>query len=64
MKPTTTILALMPVLTLTGRGADIMIPMAIPSVGGMVIALLTLFMVPVLYSLREERRSAQHQENR
>ena len=63
MTSATTILALMPVLTLTGRGADIMIPMAIPSVGGMVIALLTLFTVPVLYSLREERRSAQHREN-
>ncbi len=56
MTSATTILALLPVLTLTGRGSGIMIPMAIPSFGGMVIALLTLFMVPVLYSLREERR--------
>jgi Cu(I)/Ag(I) efflux system membrane protein CusA/SilA len=64
MTSATTILALMPVLTLTGRGADIMIPMAIPSFGGMVVALLTLFTVPVLYSLREERRRPQHQENR
>jgi len=31
-----------------------MIPMAIPSFGGMVLALLTLFTVPVLYCLREE----------
>ncbi|MEN8006614.1 MAG: efflux RND transporter permease subunit [Candidatus Krumholzibacteriota bacterium] len=62
MTSATTILALMPVLTLTGRGADIMIPMAIPSVGGMLIALLTLFTVPVLYSLREERRHTQHAE--
>ncbi len=52
----TTILALLPVLTLTGRGADIMIPMAIPSFGGMLVALLTLFTVPVLYCQREERR--------
>ena len=49
MTSATTILALLPVLTLTGRGADIMIPMAIPSFGGMVVALLTLFTVPVLY---------------
>ena len=55
MTSATTILALLPVLTLTGRGADIMIPMAIPTFGGMAIALLTLFIVPVLYALRQER---------
>ena len=31
-----------------------MIPMAIPSVGGMLIALITLFVVPVLYSWKQE----------
>jgi len=56
MTSATTILALLPILTLTGRGADIMIPMAIPSFGGMVVALITLFTVPTLYCLREERR--------
>lgn len=56
MTSATTILALLPVLTSTGRGADIMIPMAIPAFGGMSIQLITLFIVPVLYSLREERR--------
>jgi copper/silver efflux system protein len=55
MTSATTILALLPVLTLTGRGADIMIPMAIPSFGGMLVALLTLFIVPVLYCARQER---------
>ena len=45
----TTILALIPVLTSTGRGSDIMVPMAIPSFGGMVIAIMTMFVVPVLY---------------
>jgi copper/silver efflux system protein len=50
----TTVLALLPVLTSTGRGADIMIPMAIPSVGGMGLVLLTMFTVPVLYCLAEE----------
>ncbi|WP_345194027.1 efflux RND transporter permease subunit [Algibacter agarivorans] len=54
MTTATTILALLPVLTSTGRGSDIMIPMAIPSFGGMVIALITLFVVPVLYSWKQE----------
>ncbi|GFD80127.1 efflux RND transporter permease subunit [Tenacibaculum sp. Mcav3-52] len=54
MTTATTILALLPVLTSTGRGSDIMIPMAIPSFGGMLIALVTLFVVPVLFSLKHE----------
>lgn len=49
MTTATTLLALLPVLTSRGRGADIMVPMAIPSFGGMAIALLTVFVVPVLY---------------
>ena len=54
MTSATTILALLPVLTSSGRGADIMIPMAIPSFGGMLISLVTLFVVPVIYCLRKE----------
>ncbi len=54
MTTATTILALIPILTSTGRGSDIMIPMAIPSFGGMLIALITLFVVPVLYSWKQE----------
>ena len=54
MTTATTILALLPILTSTGRGSDIMIPMAIPSFGGMLIALITLFVVPVLYSWNQE----------
>ncbi|MFB9057851.1 efflux RND transporter permease subunit [Mariniflexile ostreae] len=54
MTTATTMLALLPVLTSTGRGSDIMIPMAIPSFGGMLIALITLFVVPVLYCWRAE----------
>lgn len=49
MTSATTILALLPVLTSTGRGSDIMVPMAIPSFGGMLLALMTIFVVPVLY---------------
>ena len=54
MTTATTILALLPVLTSTGRGSDIMIPMAIPSFGGMLIALITLFVVPVLFCWKKE----------
>ena len=50
----TTILALIPILTSRGRGSDIMVPMAIPSFGGMIIGLLTVFVVPVLYCWVEE----------
>ncbi|MHC4851832.1 MAG: efflux RND transporter permease subunit, partial [Planctomycetota bacterium] len=50
----TTILALIPVLTSTGKGADIMVPMAIPSVGGMAVVLITVFVVPTLYCAIEE----------
>ncbi|MBU1139599.1 MAG: efflux RND transporter permease subunit [Proteobacteria bacterium] len=54
MTSATTILALIPILTSSGRGSDIMVPMAIPSFGGMIIALLTVFVVPVLYCWVEE----------
>ena len=56
MTTATTILALLPVLTSTGRGADIMVPMAIPSFGGMIIQIITLFVVPVLYALWKESK--------
>ena len=54
MTTATTTLALLPVLSSTGRGSDIMIPMAIPTFGGMTVALITLFVVPVLYCWVEE----------
>jgi len=52
----TTVLALLPVLTSTGKGSDIMVPMAIPSFGGMTVVLITVFVVPTLYCAIEERR--------
>ena len=55
MTSATTILALLPILTSTGRGSDIMIPMAIPSFGGMLIELQTIFLSPVLYCILKER---------
>ena len=56
MTSATTILALLPVLTSTGRGSDVMVPMAIPSFGGMLVVLLSVFVTPVLYSWVKERR--------
>ena len=54
MTTATTILALLPVLTSTGRGSDLMVPMAVPIFGGMVIALMTMFVVPVLFCMTKE----------
>jgi Cu(I)/Ag(I) efflux system membrane protein CusA/SilA len=59
MTTATTLLALLPVVTSQGRGSDLMVPMALPSVGGVVLALVTLLTVPVLYSIGEERRCRQ-----
>ncbi len=54
MTTATTTLALLPVLTSTGRGADVMVPMAIPSLGGMTVVLITIFVVPTLYCAWQE----------
>jgi len=56
MTTATTILALVPVFTSTGRGSDIMVPMAIPSFGGMTIEILTMLIVPVLYCWIKEMK--------
>ena len=58
----TTIIALLPYLH-NWRGADIMIPMAIPAFGGMIFAAVTYFIVPVLYSMREERKLKKIQQS-
>jgi Cu(I)/Ag(I) efflux system membrane protein CusA/SilA len=54
MTSATTVLSLMPVLTSDGRGADVMIPLALPTVGGLTIELLSLFVLPVCYCLMKE----------
>jgi Cu(I)/Ag(I) efflux system membrane protein CusA/SilA len=54
MTTATTVLALLPVLTSSGKGADVMIPMALPLVGGMTIELITLFITPVCYCWLKE----------
>jgi Cu(I)/Ag(I) efflux system membrane protein CusA/SilA len=48
------IIALIPVLTSVGKGSDIMVPMAIPAFGGMLIQVMTMFIVPTLYSMWQE----------
>lgn len=52
----TTIVALLPIMFLKGTGSEIMQPMAIPSIGGMTIEMITWFIVPCLYSWRQERK--------
>lgn len=50
----TTVFGLMPIFWATGRGSDVMQPMAIPSMGGMTVSLITLFIVPCVFSAVEE----------
>ena len=42
MTTATTLVALLPVLTSTGKGADIIVPMAIPTFDGMLIQSMTI----------------------
>lgn len=49
------VIALLPVLTSTGKGSDIMVPMAIPTFGGMIIQIMTMYVVPVLQCVWRER---------
>jgi Cu(I)/Ag(I) efflux system membrane protein CusA/SilA len=52
----TTLLALIPILWAEGRGAEVMRPMVLPVIGGMIADLLSLFSVPVLYTWWWEQR--------
>jgi len=58
------VIALLPVLTSTGKGSDIMIPMAIPMFGGMIIQVMTVFVVPMFQSMWRENavKSTQRHE--
>jgi len=49
------VIALLPVLSSTGKGSDIMIPMAIPMFGGMVIQVMTVFVVPLFQAMWREK---------
>jgi copper/silver efflux system protein len=50
MTTTTTIFALLPILWSQGQGSEIMRPMSIPVLGGMTIEIITLFIVPIIFS--------------
>ena len=54
------VIALLPVLTSTGKGADIMIPMAIPTFGGMIIQVMTIYVVPLFQSMWREKAVSGH----
>jgi copper/silver efflux system protein len=54
------VIALLPVLSSTGKGADIMVPMAIPTFGGMVIQVMTIFVVPLFQAIWRERSVSHH----
>ena len=68
MATATTVLGLIPVFLVNGRGSDVMQPMAVPSVGGMTVGLITLFIMPCVYCWVEEwkvrrqsrQKTAQH----
>lgn len=60
MTTASTLIALLPVLTSTGKGADIMAPMAIPTFGGMLIQSMTMFVVPVFQCWWREWASKKH----
>ena len=56
MTTATTVLALLPVLTSHGRGSDIMVPMSLPSFGGMLAEVFVMFVAAVLYCWIKERQ--------
>ncbi|HEX2099440.1 MAG TPA: efflux RND transporter permease subunit, partial [Candidatus Synoicihabitans sp.] len=58
MTNATTMLSLLPVLWATGRGSELMQPMVLPVVGGMIFDLISLFSVPVFFTWYWERRLA------
>jgi Cu(I)/Ag(I) efflux system membrane protein CusA/SilA len=55
MTTTTTVIALIPIMWSTSTGSEVMKPMAIPTLGGMLVELVTLFIVPVVYSYFEQK---------
>ncbi len=56
MTTVTTVAALLPIMWATGTGSEVMKPMAIPTLGGMLVELVTLFIIPIVFSYFEYRR--------
>jgi Cu(I)/Ag(I) efflux system membrane protein CusA/SilA len=46
----TTLLSLIPILWSDGRGAELMLPMVLPVIGGMLVDYISLFSMPVVYA--------------
>lgn len=63
MTTATTLLALLPVLWATGRGSEVIKPMAIPTLGGMAVALISVFVVPVVFSFVYEKQIEKYKED-
>jgi Cu(I)/Ag(I) efflux system membrane protein CusA/SilA len=64
MTTATTVFGLMPIFLSPGRGSDVMQPMAIPSVGGMAVQLITFLVAPCLYCLVKEWQFKLHRGTR
>jgi copper/silver efflux system protein len=58
MTTTTTVVALLPIMWATSTGSEVMKPMAIPVLGGMIVEFITLFIVPVTFSYFEQKHIA------
>ena len=58
MTNATSLLSLVPVLWSSGRGAELMQPMVLPVVGGMIFDVISLFSVPVFFTWYWERKLA------
>jgi len=56
MTTTTTVFALLPIMWATTTGSEVMKPMAIPTLGGMLVELITLFVVPIVYSYVQQKK--------
>lgn len=56
MTSVTTIAALLPVMVSTGQGSEVMRPMAVPVLGGMALELVSLFVLPIVFSFVYEKK--------
>jgi Cu(I)/Ag(I) efflux system membrane protein CusA/SilA len=56
MTAATTFIGLVPILWSTGAGAEVAKPMDIPSIGGMAMALVSVFIIPCLNAWHKEHK--------
>lgn len=59
MTTSTTIIALLPVMWATSAGSEVIKPMAIPVLGGMIFEFITLFMTPLTFAYFERKKMSQ-----